>query len=135
MVAMLGENRIRRKVGEAVARAVEPGETVRATVYLHTYGSATPAIVLGGLPVNLRTSIVALTDRRVLIFDGDETNASNSRLIAAYPRAAVSVDAENRPDRPTHLTLTFSDDGTRRFAVPNIWRKDAAAFVADLNSG
>lgn len=129
---MLGEKRIRRKVGEAVQRAIEPGEELRASVYLHTYSSLLPVIATGGVQSNIHTTIVALTDRRVLVLAGNEMNAAKSQLIAAFPRAEVAVDAGDRPTKPTHLELTLGGVGSHRFAVPLIWRGDAAAFVADL---
>ena len=124
---------LRKRVADAVGRTLEPGEVVRSTVYLHVYGDAT-ATILTGLPVGIRTWIAVLTDRRVILLKGNELNAANSELVAAYPMADVTVapgEGESAT-APKHLELQIKDQGTLRFAVPLIWRKDAAGLVAGL---
>jgi hypothetical protein len=125
---------LRKRVAEAVGRTLEPGEMVRSTVYLHVYGDAS-ATILTGLPVGIRTWIAVLTDRRVILLKGNELNAANSEMVAAYPTADVTVVAgEGEPaSGPKHLDLQIRDHGTLRFAVPLVWRKDAAGFVAGLS--
>ena len=123
---------MRRKVAEAVEKAVGPGEVALESVYLHTYGSASSAIMVGGLPVNIGTWILCLTDRRVLMFKGDDRDASKSRLIAEFPRDAVTVEPSGRGGRISHLTVSFAGAGSQRFAVPNIWRRNASQLVAEL---
>jgi hypothetical protein len=128
---MLGANRMRRKVAQAVEKAVGPGEVALESVYLHTYGSASSAITVGGLPVNIGTWILCLTDRRVLMFKGDNRDASKSRLIAEFPRDAVTVESSGRGGRISHLTVS-SGAGSQRFSVPSIWRRNATQLVAEL---
>jgi hypothetical protein len=123
---------MRRKVGEAVDKVVEPGEVIREAVYLHTYGSPTSSIMSGGLPTNIDTWILSVTDRRVLLLRGDSMNAANSKLIAGYPRAEVRAQPSGRGGKLTYLTVSFGADPSRRFAVPNIWRRNAAALVDEL---
>jgi hypothetical protein len=124
---------LRKRVGKAVGRTLEPGEVVEATVYLHVYGDPIDTI-LTGLPVGIRTWIAALTDRRVIVLKGNELNAAKSELAAAYPVADVVVapgEGESESS-PKHLEFRIKDEGSVRFAVPLIWRRDAATFVATL---
>jgi hypothetical protein len=123
---------MRRKVGEAVAGVLEPGETARHSVYLHVYGSPGSSILLGGLPVNIGTWILAVTDRRVLVFRGDLMDAARSRLVASYPRQAVTVEPHGGEGRPVRLTVSLGTDGSQRFSVPNIWRREAGELVAEM---
>lgn len=129
---MFGAKGLRKRVGVAVERTLEPGESVESTVYLHVYGDPTGAI-LTGLPVGIRTWIVALTDKRVILLKGNEMNAAKSEMIGGYPRADVSVSTDE-VDKPKHLELTLGDKGSARFAVPLIWRDDAATFAAALGT-
>lgn len=122
---------IRRRVLAAVEQVLQPGEDVRETVYLHVYGSPLPAMA-SGLPVNINTWIVAVTDRRFLVFKGDEFNASRSVLVSDYPRSAVTVTASGRNGKATRLAVVFGADGQRQFSVPNIWRRDARALIAEM---
>ena len=123
---------LRKRVADAVGRTLEPGEVVRSTVYLHVDGDR--VIDRYTLPVGIRTWIAVLTDRRVILLKGNELNAANSELVAAYPMADVTVapgEGESAT-APKHLELQIKDQGTLRFAVPLIWRKDAAGLVAGL---
>jgi hypothetical protein len=86
-----------------------------------------------GLPVNIRTWIAVLTDRRVIMLKGNEVNAAKSEMVAAYPKDTVTVAPGDSATRPKHLELVIRDEGTLRFSVPLIWRQDAADFVAGLN--
>src|SRR5690242_14407015 len=110
---------LRKRVAEAVGRTLEPGEGVRATVYLHVYGDPTSSI-LTGLPVGIRTWIVVLSDRRVILLKGNEINAAKSELVAAYPTADVTVAADHGESEAAakHIELQIKDQGTLRFAVP-----------------
>ena len=128
---MLGAKSLRKRIGVAVARTLEPGEVVHSTVYLHVLGDPSMAM-LTGLPVNIRTWIAVLTDRRVILLKGDEMNAAKSEQVAAYPRSSVTVAAEDSATKPKRLELQIRDEGTLRFDVPLIWRQDAERFVAEL---
>lgn len=133
MPIMFSGKGLRKRVSAAVERTLEPGEAVRSTVYLHVYGNAIETI-LTGLPVGIRTWIAALTDRRVILLKGNELNAAKSELVAAYPVADVTVapGEDESEGSPKHLEFEFKDQGKVRFAVPLIWRRDAAEFVAGL---
>lgn len=128
---MLGEKSLRRRIGVAVERTLKPGENVESTVYLHIYGNPLGAIVTG-LPVNVRTWIAVLTDTRVIILHGDTMNATKSTQAAEFPRAQVRVISAAPPHKPKRIELEFGDQGSVRFDVPLIWRRDAAEFAAGL---
>jgi hypothetical protein len=133
MPIMFSGRGLRRRVALAVERTLEPGEVIRSTVYLHVYGDAIGSI-LTGLPTGIRTWIVALTDRRVILLKGNELNAAKSELVAAFPLADVAVapgDGESNVI-PKHLEFQFAGQGNVRFAVPLIWRRDAGNFITEL---
>ena len=131
---MLGEKGLRRRIGVAVERTLKPHEVVESTVYLHIYGDPLTAIVTG-LPVNIRTWIAVLTDRRVIILQGDTINAAKSEKAAEFLRNEVTVVSAEPPHKPKRLELGFGDGGSVRFDVPLIWRRDAADFVDGVNTG
>jgi hypothetical protein len=128
---MFGAKGLRKRIAVAVARTLEPGELVQATVYLHVLGDPTLAI-LTGLPMNIRTWIAVLTDRRVILLKGNEINAAKSVMVGAYPTDAVTVVSDDPATKPKRLELLIRDEGSVRFDVPLIWRRDAASFVAGL---
>jgi hypothetical protein len=127
---VFGAKGLRKRIGVAVARTLKSGEAVESTVYLHVLGDPSVAI-LTGLPVNIRTWIAVLTDRRVILLKGDEMNAARSEKVAAYPRSSVTVAADSAHP-PKHLELQIRGEGSLRFEVPLIWRQDAERFVAGL---
>jgi hypothetical protein len=133
---MLGNKSIKKRVVRAVEPVLEPGEQLVVPVYLHTYGGLNLAAVLQGTAVvgDIRTWIVALTNRRVLFFQGDTMNAARSRLLGAVPRSSAHVTYEGPPDKPTHLTLAVSGGTDDRFAVPVVWRRDAAQLLRELGT-
>jgi hypothetical protein len=133
---MFGNQSIKKRVGRAVVPFLEPGEQLVVPVFLHTYGSLNLAAMLQGTGVvgDIRTWIVALTNRRVLLFQGDSMNAARSRLLGAVPRSKAHVTYEGSPAKPTHLTLTVSGGTDDRFAVPVVWRKDVAELVRELGA-
>lgn len=130
---MFGAKALRKRVGTAVARTLEPGEVVESTVYLHVLGDPSLA-VLTGLPVNIRTWIAVLTDRRVILLKGNETNAAKSEQVAAYPRSAVTVGDRDAAKPPKHLELQIRGEDALRFEVPLIWRQDAERFAEGLRT-
>ena len=121
---------MRKRIDTAVARTLQPGEIVQSTVYLHVLGDPTLAIVTA-LPVNIRTWIAVLTDRRVILLKGNETNAAKSEKVAAYPRSSVMVAADPAA-KPKRLELQIRGEGSLHFDVPLIWREDAERFAAGL---
>lgn len=128
---VFGAGSLRKRIGVAVARTLEPGEVVESTVYLHVLGDPSLAM-LTGLPVNIRTWIAVLTDRRVILLKGNETNAARSEQVAAYPRSSVTVATDDSGAKPKRLELQIRDAGSLRFDVPLIWREDAARFAEGL---
>jgi hypothetical protein len=128
---VFGAKGLRKRIGAAVARTLQPGEIVQSTVYLHVLGDPSLAIVTG-LPVNIRTWIAVLTDRRVILLKGDEMNAARSAKVAAYPRSSVTVSAGASAAAPKRLELAIRGKGSLRFEVPLIWRQDAQRFVEGL---
>jgi hypothetical protein len=128
---VFGAKGLRKRIGVAVARTLESGEIVQSTVYLHVLGEPSLAI-LTGLPVNIRTWIAVLTDRRVILLKGNEMNAAKSEKVAAYQRSSVTVAAQDSTDMPKCLELEIRGKGNLRFEVPVIWRKDAERFVEAL---
>jgi hypothetical protein len=128
---MFGAKSLRKRIGAAVARTLEPGEIVQSTVYLHVLGDPSLAM-LTALPVNIRTWIAVLTDRRVILLKGNETNAARSEKVAAYPRSSVTVAAGDSAAKPKRLELQIRGKGSLRFEVPLIWRQDAERFAAGL---
>jgi hypothetical protein len=133
---MFGNKSIKKRVVRAVEPVLEPGEQLVVPVYLHTYGGLNLAAVLQGTAVvgDIRTWIVALTNRRVLFFQGDTMNAARSHLLGAVPRSSAQVTYEGPADKPTHLTLSVSGGTGDRFAVPVVWRKDAAELLHELGA-
>jgi hypothetical protein len=128
---VFGAKGLRKRIGTAVARILEPGEIVQSTVYLHVLGDPSLA-VLTALPVNIRTWIAVLTDRRVILLKGNETNAARSERVAAYPRSSVTVPAGDGAALPKRLELHIRGKGSLHFEVPLLWRQDAERFVAGL---
>jgi len=129
---VFGAKGLRKRIGVAVARTLEPGEVVESTVYLHVLGDPSLAI-LTALPVNIRTWIAVLTDRRVILLKGNETNAARSEKVAAYPRASVTVADGDSAAKPKRLELQIRGNGSLRFEVPLIWRQDAERFARGLS--
>ncbi len=128
---MFGNKGILKRVTRAVEAALEPGETLVVPVYLHDPHATLPTLLLG-VPVmaTMSTWIVALTDRRVLVFEGNNMNAARSKLIGDAPRDAVQVVDSDKG----HLVLRFHGDEGHRFTVPLVWRKEAARFAEELRA-
>jgi hypothetical protein len=134
---MFGNRHILRRVTAAVEQALEPGETLIVPVYLHTYqGSDLRVLLAGGtLPgTGITTWIAAVTDRRFLIFEGNELNAAKSRFLGAVPRHDVAVLSEGSPAKPTHLTFRIGVEAGHRFAVPLVWRKEAGRLAQEFST-
>jgi hypothetical protein len=131
---VFGNKGIKKRVVRAIELVLEPGEQLVVPVYLHSFGGLNLAAALSGATIagDIRTWIAALTDRRVMLFQGDTMNAARSTLIGAVPRSEARVTYEGSPTRPTHLILTVEAGTPDRFAVPLVWRKDAGTFVHEL---
>jgi hypothetical protein len=129
---MFGNKNLMKRVMRAVEPALEPGEDLVVPVYLHSYRGSGLSALLGSPAKNIKTWIVALTSRRVLVYEGDTMNVAKSVLLGDVPREAVTVEPEGSRDKPTHLTFHFSGDDGHRFAVPLVWRNEAARLVTEL---
>jgi hypothetical protein len=123
---------IAKRMRRAVDPTLEPGETLRAMVYGRGRGTIETALLGPVALAAVPTYILASTDRRVLIFQGNNFNAARSTLLGAVPREQVTVQASGA--KPTQVTVFVAGDEGHTFEIPLVWRQDAARFAADLRA-
>jgi len=128
---MFGKKGFEKRVGQAVDRVLEPGEQVVSSVWTRAPGHDVATALGGVFDASTPSFIVTLTDRRVIVHQGNNTWAAKSELLGSYPRAQV-ISLDPPSDKPKRLALRFGTEKDAAFRVQPAWQKQAKAFLDDL---
>jgi hypothetical protein len=132
-VGLFGNTGIRKRIVRAVEPLLSPGETLEAVVYARDpAGRVASGTILGIVAPTVKTFVLALTDRRVLVLEGNNVNAAKSTLLGAMERERVSVQADLATTSHDRVTLVFDGTGST-FEIPRLWREEAAGMVRSLS--
>lgn len=117
----------------AVDAELGSDEAAQVVVYARARVDAAAAVVFGTLALAATpTYVIALTQRRVLVFQGNNVNAAKSMLIGTVDRGLARADAVNKSDAPDQIGLVVTGQPTVFFEIPKLWRRDAARLVDEL---
>lgn len=131
----IGKKSVARRARQAVTAVLEPGETIHALAYARGQ-EGLDAMQFYVMPAVATSSwILATTNRRVLVFAGNQFNAARSTLAAAAPLSSVragEVDLE-RPMR-SYVELVFEGVEKVRFLIPALWKQEATELIDQLRA-
>jgi hypothetical protein len=138
------------RLNEAVAPALEPGET--PIVAVPAIGGANPwswcwLFLAGVIPMILvflifvPSYILVLTDRRVVVLRGSKYRSAAAKgFLVGAPRTSVSVTKQNLSKGSAMVLrlgyvfakLRFADGSEKRFNIPGFFGAEAATLSAGL---
>ncbi len=134
-MAPLGKGAFAGRIAQAVAASLEPDEHVIIFVWTRDPNGDLARAVFGLLAeARVDSFILTLTDRRVIVHQGNNFDARKSALLGSYPRDQVSVLRADPRDKPRHLDLRFGNEKDAGFTVQPVWRRDAKAFADGLGA-
>ncbi|MCU1401263.1 MAG: hypothetical protein JWN62_4372 [Acidimicrobiales bacterium] len=124
-----------KRIMLAVEPVLEPGEQAEVVVYARAHTDALASVVFGTLALAATpTYVLALTGRRLILFQGNNVNASKSMMLGSLDRQFVRVERGNADATPDRIGLSFAGQPTVTFEVPKLWRRDAARLVEQLGT-
>jgi hypothetical protein len=134
-MAFFGKKGFAQRIAKAVDASLEPGEQVVVSLWTRDPSGDLSRAVFG-LMVEARVAsfILTLTDRRVIVHEGHNFNATKSTMLGSYPCEQVSVLAAEPAAKPRHLTLRFGNDKDARFTVQPVWRGEAKQLADGLEA-
>jgi hypothetical protein len=134
-VAFFGKKGFAQRIAKAVDTSLEPGERVEVSLWTRDPGGDLSRAVFGLLvEARVKSFILTLTDRRVIVHSGHNFDARRSQVLGSYPRELVSVLGADPPTKPSHLTLRFGGEKDARFTVQPVWRGEARQFAEGLGA-
>jgi hypothetical protein len=134
-MAFFGKKGFAQRIAKAVDSSLEPGEHVEVSLWTRDPGGDLSRAVFGLLvEARVKSFILTLTDRRVIVHSGHNFDARRSQVLGSYPRELVSVLGADPPTKPRHLTLRFGGEKDARFTVQPVWRGEARQFAEGLGA-
>jgi hypothetical protein len=134
-MAFFGKKGFAQRIAKAVDPSLEPGEHVEVSLWTRDPGGDLSRAVFGLLvEARVKSFILTLTDRRVIVHSGHNFDARRSQELGSYPRERVSVLSAEPPGKPKHLTLRFGGEKDARFTVQPVWRPEARQFAEGLGA-
>ena len=134
-MAFFGKKGFAQRISKAVDTSLEPGENVEVSLWTRDPGGDLSRAVFGLLvEARVKSFILTLTDRRVIVHSGHNFDARRSQVLGSYPRELVSVLSADPPTKPRHLTLRFGGEKDARFTVQPVWRGEARQFAEGLGA-
>ncbi len=120
----------RKRCLQAIEPCLEDGEQLEVFVWARSTGTVEQALFR---QASIPSWIITLTDRRIIVHEGDNYRANRSRLLGSFPRDRVRrIDTGAKPR--SKLTLSFDGDEGHTFLIQLMWSKDAAALAASLDA-
>ncbi len=134
-MAFFGKKGFAKRIAKAVDASLEPGEQVEVSLWTRDPSGDLSRAVFGLLvEARVASFILALTDRRVIVYSGHNFDAGRSQELGSYPRELVSVLSADPPAKPRHLALRFGGEKDARFTVQPVWRREARQFAEGLGA-
>ncbi len=134
-MAFFGKKGFAQRISKAVDTSLEPGENVEVSLWTRDPGGDLSRAVFGLLvEARVKSFILTLTDRRVIVHSGHNFDARRSQVLGSYPRELVSVLSADPPTKPRHLALRFGGEKDARFTVQPVWRGEARQFAEGLGA-
>ena len=134
-MALFGKKGFAQRVAQAVDASLEPGEHVVVSLWTRDPSGDVSRAVWGlAAEASVASFIITLTNRRVIVHQGNNFDARKSTLLGSYPREQVSVLQADPPEKPSHISLRFGSEKDARFTVQRVWRPEAKQLADALGT-
>ena len=122
-----------RRIATAVDPTLEPGEHKVVSLWTRDPKGDMARAVFGLMvEASVPSFILTLTDRRVIVHQGNNFNATKSEMLGSYPRDQVRLISARPPKKPMHLQLRFGNEKDAEFTVQRVWTGEAREFADGL---
>ncbi len=119
----------RKRCLRAIEPCLEDGEQLEVFVWTRSLGTIDQALFN---QASIPSWILSLTDRRLIVHEGNNYGAHKSRFLGSFPRDQVRLIDDPKSSPTKRLTLSFDGDEGHTFRVQQQWGKDGAALADAL---
>jgi hypothetical protein len=89
--------------------------------------------LVAAAPQPIPSWVLVLTDSHVFLFPMKRDKSDPAPVAYAYNQ--TGIDVGGREIEPHHVTITLPGQESRRFEVPELWRRQVAVIAAALDRG